>query len=174
MTSRFIYISKAEQEIAFSTTNLSKLSSACFSSEPTEPPQPPTVLSNNTLTLHESGGTDYAHHITFAPPRFLDYGPVAALQIELYTNIRHIELGVLLGGVNQDLYDMVLVTDYGHPIKLFFIKNPKLLGLGRQIWQINFGAFVSPFSMFSINQPLFLQKTNPLYPNAKYLFGIGI
>ena len=40
---------------------------------------------------------------------------MAALQIELYTNIRHIELGVLLGGINQDLYDMVLVsTDYGH------------------------------------------------------------
>ena len=50
----------------------------------------------------------------------LSYGPVAALQIELYTNIRHIELGVLLGGINQDLYDMVLVTDYGRPMKPFF------------------------------------------------------
>jgi hypothetical protein len=29
-------------------------------------------------------------------------------------------------------------------------------------------------SMFSINQPVFLQKTKPLYPNPKYLFGIGI
>ena len=29
-------------------------------------------------------------------------------------------------------------------------------------------------SMFFINQPLFLQKTKPLYPNPKYLFGIGI
>jgi hypothetical protein len=28
--------------------------------------------------------------------------------------------------------------------------------------------------MFSINQPLFLQKTKPLYPKPKYLFGIGI
>ena len=33
---------------------------------------------------------------------------------------------------------------------------------------------VSPMSMFSINQPLFLQNTKPLYPNPKYLFGIGI
>jgi hypothetical protein len=29
-------------------------------------------------------------------------------------------------------------------------------------------------SMFSINQPLFLQKTKPLYLNPKYLLGIGI
>ena len=28
--------------------------------------------------------------------------------------------------------------------------------------------------MFSIIQPLFLQKTKPLNPNPKYLFGIGI
>ena len=28
--------------------------------------------------------------------------------------------------------------------------------------------------MFSIIQPLFLQKTKPLYPYPKYLFGIGI
>ena len=28
--------------------------------------------------------------------------------------------------------------------------------------------------MFSINQPLFLQKTKHLHPNPKYLFGIGI
>ena len=33
---------------------------------------------------------------------------------------------------------------------------------------------VSPLSMFSIIQPVFLQKTKPLYPNPKYLFGIGI
>ena len=33
---------------------------------------------------------------------------------------------------------------------------------------------VSPLSKFSIDQPLFLQKTKSLYPNPKYLFGIGI
>ena len=64
-------------------------------------------------------------------------------------------------------------------------KEAKLLGLGRQYGQINFGAIwgifgqfisahfgtVSPLSMFSINQPIFLQ-IEPLYPNPKYLFGI--
>ena len=33
---------------------------------------------------------------------------------------------------------------------------------------------VSSLSMFSIIQPLFLQKTKPLYPTPKYLFGSGI
>ena len=33
---------------------------------------------------------------------------------------------------------------------------------------------VSPFFIFSIIQPLFLQKTKPLYPHPKYSFGIGI
>ena len=75
------------------------------------------------------------------------------------------------------------------PNEAFFHRNPKLLGLGRQfgqtIWADKFwgifGQFisthfgkVSPLSMFSINQPLFLQKTKPLYPNPKYLFAIGI
>ena len=32
-------------------------------------------------------------------------------------------------------------TDYGRPMKPFFHWNPKLLELGRQIGQINFGAF---------------------------------
>ena len=32
-------------------------------------------------------------------------------------------------------------TDYGHPIKPFFNRNPELLGLGRQFGQINLGAF---------------------------------
>ena len=72
------------------------------------------------------------------------------------------------------------------PIEACFHQNPKLLGLGRQFGQINFGVFsadliapilvhtVSPLSILSITQPLFLQKTKPLYLNPKYLFGIGI
>ena len=62
--------------------------------------------------------------------------------------------------------------------------NPELLGLGRQIGQISSGAFevtisthfgtVSPLSMFTVIQSLFLQKTKPLYPHPKYLFEIGI
>ena len=49
------------------------------------------------------------------------------------------------------------------------------LGYFRPIYQhIHFGT-VRPFSMFSINQLFFLKKTpKPLYPNPKYLFGIGI
>ena len=60
--------------------------------------------------------------------------------------------------------------------------------LGQAIWADKFGGIwgilgkfisthfgtVSPLSMSSINQSLFLQKTKPLYPNLKYLFGIGI
>ena len=52
----------------------------------------------------------------------------------------------------------------------FFYRNPKLLGLDRQFGQINlggifgpFGGTVSPLSIFSINQALFLQKTKHLY-----------
>ena len=67
-----------------------------------------------------------------------------------------------------------------------FHRNPKLLGLGRQFGQTIFGAFgvfsanllapilvLSPLSMFSIIPLLFLQKTKPLYPNPKYLLGLG-
>ena len=40
-------------------------------------------------------------------------------------------------------------------------------GSFRQFISTHFGT-VSPLSMFSIMQPSFLQKTKPLYPNAKY------
>ena len=52
--------------------------------------------------------------------------------------------------------------------------------------QINLGTFgvlsnnlsapghFGSLSMFSINQSLFPQRNKPLYPNLKYLFGIGI
>ena len=77
----------------------------------------------------------------------------------------------------------LLPTDYGHPMKPFFHSNQELLGLGRQVGQINsgtFGVFSAKLSapilvMFSIIQPLFLQKkTKPLYPHPKYLFRIRI
>ena len=72
-------------------------------------------------------------------------------------------------------------TDYG---RLFSSKS-QTFGLGQTNWADKFwGIFgwfirthfgiVSPLSMFSINQPLFLQITKPLYPNPKYLFGIEI
>ena len=43
----------------------------------------------------------------------------------------------------------------------------------RQTISTRFGT-VSPLPMFSIIQPLFLQKTEPLYPHPIYLFGIWI
>ena len=83
---------------------------------------------------------------------------------------------------------MIWDTDYERPMMPFFRWNPKLLNLGRQIGQISFGAFgefsaellsthfgtVSPLSIFSIIQSLFLKKTKLLYSHPKYLFGIGI
>ena len=72
------------------------------------------------------------------------------------------------------------------PNEAFFHQNPKRLSLGKQLGQINFGAFgvfsanllaptsvlwdVGPLSMSSIDQPLFLQKTKPLYRNPKYIY----
>jgi hypothetical protein len=69
----------------------------------------------------------------------------------------------------------------------FFIES-QTFGLGQTIWadkcwgiwgifsqfiSTHFGS-VSTMSLFSINQPFSLQKTKSLYPNPKYLFGIGI
>ena len=78
------------------------------------------------------------------------------------------------------------------PNEDFFHWSSEILGLGRQTGQTNwaekfwgisgiigltistlFGAVSSlSKSMFSIIQPLFLRKTNPLYPLSKYLFWI--
>ena len=75
------------------------------------------------------------------------------------------------------------------PKESFFRWNPEILGLGRQIGQINSGTFgefstklstpilvqwVLPCPCFFIIQPLFLQEIKPLYPHPKYLFGIWI
>jgi hypothetical protein len=52
----------------------------------------------------------------------------------------------------------------------------KILGIGGifgQTISTHFGTVI-PFSMFSIIQLLFLQKTKPLYPDPKDFFGIGI
>ena len=63
-----------------------------------------------------------------------------------------------------------------------FFKNLKLLGLGRHFWIFSAGLHISThfgtessLSMLSIIQPLFLQKTKPLYSHLKcLLFGIAI
>jgi hypothetical protein len=76
--------------------------------------------------------------------------------------------------------------DYERPMKLLSLKS-RTSGFGQTNWADKFwgiwGIFgqtssthfgtMSPLSMFSIIQPLFLKK-NPLYPHPKYLFGIGI
>ena len=69
---------------------------------------------------------------------------------------------------------MIISTDYGRPMKLFFIEITNFLGLARQFGQINFGAFgVSPLSMFSINQPLFLQKVSLYIQIPNIYLGLG-
>ena len=64
-----------------------------------------------------------------------------------------------------------------------FFQKSEILDLKQTFWAEIFEAFgvfsvhfgtVCSLSMFSIIQPLFLQKTKPLYPHPKYLFGIGI
>jgi hypothetical protein len=78
---------------------------------------------------------------------------------------------------------MLLTTDYGRPMKPFLSSKSKTFRPGQTIWVDKFwgiwgifGRFISTHfsTVFSINQPLFLQKTEPLYPNPKHLFGIGI
>ena len=66
-------------------------------------------------------------------------------------------------------------------MKPFFIEIPNFLGLGRQFGQINFGAFgVSSANlsapiliMFSINQPLFLQKVSLYIQIPNIYLGLG-
>ena len=66
-------------------------------------------------------------------------------------------------------------------------RKSQTFGLGQTNWAENFGGIwgifgrfisthfgtVGSLSMFSINQPLFLQKTKPLYPNPPKKFGSG-
>jgi hypothetical protein len=76
-----------------------------------------------------------------------------------------------------------LTTKYGYPERAFFQKS-WTFGLGQTFWAKIWGIWgifgmtistyfgtVSSLSMFSIIQPLFLQKTKSLYPTPKYLFG---
>ena len=70
---------------------------------------------------------------------------------------------------------------------LFSLKS-RIFGLGQTNWADKFWGIsgiygqtisthfgtVSPLSMFSIIQPLFLPQTKPWYPHPKFLFGIWI
>ena len=76
----------------------------------------------------------------------------------------------------------------GTPNESFYHQNSKLLGLGRQFEQMKFWAFgvflanlSAPFLVLRVPCPCFplinhyfYKKTRLLYPNYKYLFGIGI
>ena len=79
---------------------------------------------------------------------------------------------------------MSFLTDYRHPMNPFFIEIQNFWA-----WQTNWadkfwviwGIFSQTISnhfgtvtMFSIIQPLFLQKIKPIYPHPKSLFGIVI
>ena len=73
------------------------------------------------------------------------------------------------------------------PNEAFFLSKSQTFGIGQTIWADKFWGIwsilnqfiithfgiVNPLSIFFINQPLFLQKTKPLYPNPKYLLGLG-
>ena len=72
------------------------------------------------------------------------------------------------------------------PNEAFYIEIP--MGLGKQTGQINSGAFsdifghtisthfgtVSPLSMYSIIQPLFLQKTKPLSTSQIFVWDLDL
>ena len=97
------------------------------------------------------------------------------------------EVGILFVETDPETGKTQPVTDYRYQERVFFQKS-RTFGLGQTFWAEMFWGFwgifgrtinthfgnVSSMSMFSIIQPLFLQKTKPLCPNPKYLFGIGI
>ena len=60
-------------------------------------------------------------------------------------------------------------TDYGGPIKPFFHWNPELLGLGRQIGQINSGAFGVFLAELSV-PVLILWVPSPCFPLFNHYF----
>ena len=80
------------------------------------------------------------------------------------------------------LFSMLVCTDYGRPMKPFFIEIPNVWAWADKLWGIwgifgqtistHFGT-VTLLSKFSIIQPLFeflQKKPQPLYLYSKYLF----
>ena len=87
-------------------------------------------------------------------------------------------------GLSGIKLDLLTPQDYGHKMKPFFIEITNFWAWADRFWGIwgifgrtistQFGT-VTPLSMFSIIQPLFLQKLSLCtYPHPKFLFGIGI
>ena len=89
---------------------------------------------------------------------------------------------VLILNSNNVSLDRNSSTDYKRPMKPFFIEIPNFWpGVGRQFGQIYFGAFVillvnlsAPMLvLFSINQPLFLQKLSLYIQIPNIYLGLG-
>ena len=94
----------------------------------------------------------------------------------------------IFGWMNETLFFLsflnAVTTDYGRQGKPFFGKISNFWAWADKFWGIwgIFGRFVSThfgtlssLSMFSINQPLFLQKTKPLQiPNIYLELGFEI
>ena len=60
-------------------------------------------------------------------------------------------------------------TDYRRPMKPFFHRNSKLLSLGRQFGQINFGAF--GVFLANLSAPILVQRVPcPCFPVINYHF----
>ena len=85
--------------------------------------------------------------------------------------------------ISTDVIDWKIIHGLRTPNEAFFHWNPELLGLGRQIRQkiLGYLGYFRPNVsgpilvqwVLSIIQPLFLQKTKPLYPHPKYFLGLG-
>ena len=75
-------------------------------------------------------------------------------------------------------------TDYGRTMNPFFIEIPNFWAWANNLGRYILGHFwyFRPILVLWVpwivhvfyNQSLYLQKTKPLYPHPKYLFGIGI
>ena len=88
---------------------------------------------------------------------------------------------------NFSIISAWLWTAYLHPERAFFFEKSQTFGLGQTNWAkifwdiwIIFGQFISShfgtmgvFSMFSINQLLFVQKTKRLFTILKKYLGLG-
>ena len=85
-------------------------------------------------------------------------------------------MNILLDKAGVHTPYILKTTDYGRPMKPFFVEIQNFwalvdklgyFGIFSQTISMHFGT-MSLLSMFSIIQPLFLQKTKPLHTHLKY------
>ena len=90
-----------------------------------------------------------AHHTQFS--EWISHAhTLSQLTLYILSSI-HLALRVFLNPFmhhsHNIYYSAILLTmDYERPMKLFFYRNPKLFGLGRQIGQITSGIFSAKLS----------------------------